>query len=194
VLALEPGPSLARVARREAPGAEVVTSTFEEWAGEGPFDLVFAATSWHWVDPAVGYAKAARLLRDGGTLAIVATEHVLPADGGDPFFREVEAAYDAVGLGDGRGGPVPPEEVPALDVAGIEASGLSGPPVVRRYVTEHSYSGEDYVALLGTYSNHIAATEQQRETLFADVRARIAARGGTVRKHHLRILTTARRL
>lgn len=192
VVALEPGPELARVARRET-GAEVVVATFEEWDGDGPFDLVLAATSWHWLDPAGAYPKAARLLRPGGTLAIVATEHVLPEPGGDRFFGEVEQAYDAVGMGDGRGGPVPPELVPAPDVAAIEASGLFGPPEVRRYVTEHRYPAEEYLALLGTYSNHIAATEQQRYALFADVRARIAAHGGAVRKHHLRLLQTARK-
>lgn len=192
VVALEPGPELARVARRVT-GAEVVGTTFEEWAGDGPFDLVLAATSWHWLDPAVAYPKAARLLRPGGTLAIVATEHVLPEPGGDPFFRAVEQAYDAVGLGDGRGGPVPPDRVPAPDVAAIGASGLFGPAEVRRYVTEHRYSAAEYLALLGTYSNHIAATGPQRDALFADIRARIEARGGAVRKHHLRLLQTARR-
>jgi SAM-dependent methyltransferase len=195
VVALEPGPELARVARRSLAGrdVEIVTATFEEWAGDGPFDLVLAATSWHWLDPAVAYPKAARLLRPGGTLAIVATEPVLPEPGGDPFFRAVEQAYEAVGLGDGKGGPVPPDRVPAPDVAAIEASGLFGPPQVRRYVTEHRYGADDYLALLGTYSNHIAATEQQRGALFADIRARIAARGGTVRRHHLRLLQTAAR-
>lgn len=193
VVALEPGPELARVARRVT-GAQVVGATFEEWDGDGPFDLVLAATSWHWLDPAVAYPKAARLLRPGGTLAVVATEHVLPEPGGDLFFREVEQAYDAVGLGDGQGGPVPPDRVPAPDVAAIEASGRFGPPEVRRYVTEHRYTAEQYLALLGTYSGHIAATEQQRATLFADLRARVAARGGTVRKHHLRMLQTARKL
>ncbi|HEY6746310.1 MAG TPA: class I SAM-dependent methyltransferase [Mycobacteriales bacterium] len=192
VVALEPGPELARVGRREV-GVDFVTATFEDWDGDGPFDLVFAATSWHWLDPAVAYPKAARLLRPGGTLAIVATEHVLPEPGGDLFFREVEQAYDAVGLGDGKGGPVPPDRVPAPDVPAIEASGLFEPPQVRRYVTEHRYTADEYLALLGTYSGHIAATEQQRAALFADIRARIAARGGTVRKHHLRMLQTARR-
>lgn len=193
VVALEPGPELARIARRET-GAEVVGATFEEWDGDGPFDLVLAATSWHWLDPGVAYPKAARLLRPGGTLAIVATEHVLPEAGGDLFFREVEQAYDAVGLGDGKGGPVPPDGVPAPDVAAIEASGLFGPPQVRRYVTEHRYTAADYLALLGTYSGHIAATEQQRDALFADIRVRIGKRGGAVRKHHLRLLQTARRV
>src|SRR5262245_7769566 len=54
ITALEPGPHLATEARRNLepyPQVEVVESTLEEWAGDGgpPFDLAFAATSWHWV-------------------------------------------------------------------------------------------------------------------------------------------------
>jgi SAM-dependent methyltransferase len=82
VIALEPGPELARVARRVLAGrgeVEVAETPFERWDGEpASFDLVFAATSWHWLDHAVAYEKAATLLRPGGVLAIVATEHVLP--------------------------------------------------------------------------------------------------------------------
>ena len=185
------------MARRVLAGrgeVDVAVTPFERWDGEpASFDLVLAATSWHWLDPAVAYEKAATLLRPGGVLAIVATEHVLPEDG-DPFFREVEAAYEAVGMSDGRGDPGPPEAVPAPDVAAIEAGGRFGPPVVHRYVTAHRYSADAYLELLGTYSGHIAATPAQRAALFGDIRARIEARSsGTVRKHHLRTLQAARR-
>src|SRR5688500_10283875 len=58
VVALEPGPELAAAARRALAGrgpADVVESTLEEWEASGPgtFDLVFAATSWHWLDPRI---------------------------------------------------------------------------------------------------------------------------------------------
>jgi hypothetical protein len=43
----------------------------------------------------VRYAKSASLLRDGGALAVVATQHVLPTDG-DPFFAEVQKDYETV--------------------------------------------------------------------------------------------------
>jgi SAM-dependent methyltransferase len=49
----------------------VVESAFETWEptdGER-FDLVFAATAWHSVNPSVRYQRAWRLLRPGGHLA-----------------------------------------------------------------------------------------------------------------------------
>jgi SAM-dependent methyltransferase len=198
VVALEPGARLAAVARRVLAGrgaVDVVEQPFERWdAGDrAPFDLVLAATSWHWVDPRVGYRRAAELLRPGGHLAVVATEHVLPPDG-DDFFRQVEAAYDEVGLGDGRGGPAHPDTIEPPDVAAMRAQESFADPVVHRYLWAQEYTAEEYVTLLSTYSNHIAASPEQRDTLFARVQELIARRpSGTVRKHYLTLLQTARR-
>ncbi|GAA4963755.1 class I SAM-dependent methyltransferase [Kineococcus glutinatus] len=198
VVALEPGRELAAVARRVLAGlgdVAVVGSAFEGWrppAGP-PFDVVFAATAWHWLDQRVAFSRAAELLRPGGVLAIVATEHVLP-EGGDGFFREVERVYDAVGMGDGKGGPQPPEAVPAPDVDAIRASGEFTEPEVHRYVWDREYPVEEYLALLSSYSGHIAASPRQREELFAGIRALVAPRpSGSVRKHHLNLLQLARR-
>lgn len=199
VVALEPGKELAAVARRVLAGrgdVEIVQSPFERWdaGGRTLFDLVFAATSWHWLDPAVAFRRAAQLLRPGGHLAIVTTEHVSPQDG-DDFFRTVEQAYDEVGMGDGQGGPKPPEQVPAPDVEAMEASGLFARPVVNRYVWSEEYTAEQYLAVLSTYSNHIAASAEQRERLFTLIRDHIAARPtAKVRKHYLNTLQIARHL
>jgi SAM-dependent methyltransferase len=198
VVALEPGARLAAVARRVLAGrgdVEVVEQPFERWdpRDREPFDLVLAATSWHWVDPRVGYRRAAEVLRPGGHLAVVATEHVLPPDG-DDFFRQVEAAYDEVGLGDGRGGPAHPDTIEPPDVAALRASGCFEEPAVRRYLWALDYTADEYVALLSTYSNHIAATPEQRATLFAAVRHLIGGRpSGTVRKHYLTLVQDAPR-
>jgi SAM-dependent methyltransferase len=200
VVALEPGRELATVARRVLAGQGdlvIEPKPFENWRPATPasFDLVFAATSWHWVDPRVGYPHAAEVLRPGGSLAIVATVHVLPEQDGDLFFREVEAVYDAVGLGDGLGGPRPPAAIEAPDLAPMRASGLFADPVVHRYVWSQVYSAAQYLDVLSTYSGHIAATPDQRAELFAGIRALIAARPTrTVRKHYLNLLQVARRL
>src|SRR6266536_1447805 len=57
ILAVEMGANLAAVARRNLaayPRVEVHTGTFEEWPLEaGAFDLVIAATAFHWIDPVI---------------------------------------------------------------------------------------------------------------------------------------------
>src|ERR1700733_9233101 len=75
VLGIEPDPRMADFARRS--GLEVEVATFEGWdPADRTFDAVVAGTAWHWVDPAAGAAKAARILRPGGRLAPF--HHVFP--------------------------------------------------------------------------------------------------------------------
>ena len=80
IVAVELGEDLAAVARRRLarfPAVQVVTAAFEDWPPPAePFDLVLAATVFHWIDPAVRVTKAADALRPGGALATIATHHV----------------------------------------------------------------------------------------------------------------------
>ena len=75
VTALDLGARMVALAREKLepfPKVSVQQSSFEEFDAEaGSFDLVMAATAWHWVRPEVGYAKAARLLKPSGNLAIL---------------------------------------------------------------------------------------------------------------------------
>lgn len=68
VLGVEPDARMADFARRG--GIEVEVAAFEDWAPAGrTFDAVVAAQAWHWVDPALGAAKAHKVLRPGGLFA-----------------------------------------------------------------------------------------------------------------------------
>ena len=100
ITCVELGAELAAVARQNLAGfeVEVVRAAFEEWRAPHPFSLVYAATAWHWIDPAVRYQRAWQALRPGGHLAFWAAEHTFP-DGGDPFFEEIQDIYDEIGEG-----------------------------------------------------------------------------------------------
>jgi SAM-dependent methyltransferase len=188
ITCLEPGPRLAANARSNLaryPNVQVVGQGFEEWqpSGSGRFDLIFAATAWHWIDPAVGYELAWRRLRPGGHLAIWEASHVFPA-GGDPFFRELQAVYDEIGEGMPAGsGYFAPGEQPDHRAA-IEGSGLFTVSSIRHFDWEVSYTAEEYIALLETFSGHIAMADWQRDRLYSEIRQRLTARpDGTVRRH-----------
>ena len=69
VLGVEPDARMADFARRTGVPTEV--ATFEDWDSAGRhFDAVIAGQAWHWVDPVAGAAKAARVLRPGGRIAL----------------------------------------------------------------------------------------------------------------------------
>jgi SAM-dependent methyltransferase len=198
ITCLEPGPRLATAARRNLasfPLVQVVGQAFENWqpTGHERFDLVFSATAWHWIDPAVGYQLAWRWLRPGGYLAIWAADHVFPADG-DPFFRELQEVYDEIGEGMPAGTwYFAPGEQPDHRAA-IEGSGLFTVTSIRHFDWEISYTAEAYIALLGTFSSHIDMAGWQRDRLYGEIRRRLAARpDGKVRRHWGAVLHIAAR-
>jgi len=122
------------------------------------------------IDPAIRYRKAHRLLRLGGHLAFWSARHAFPA-GFDPFFAEIQEVYDA-----------------------IEASTLFEEIQVRRYIWEKRYTAEEYIALLNTFSGHIAMDAAKREQLYREIRRRISRRpDASVRRHWSAILHVARR-
>jgi len=115
VVCVEMGPNLAQVARgklAQFPRVEIVNARFEDWdAGSAAFDVVFAANSWHWLDPGSRYSQAVRLLRPGGALAFTTSRHAFPP-GFDPFFAEIQSCYEAIGEARLSWPPPAPEDVP----------------------------------------------------------------------------------
>ncbi len=196
ITGVELGEKLAALGRRnlaDFPNVEIVTADFETWEpARAGFDAVVSFTAFHWIDPAVRYEKSARLLRDGGALAIVQTNHVLP-EGADPFWIEVEEDYLAVFPEDPAEPPPAPDEVVGLSEE-VEASGFFERVEARRFVWDVTYTADNYIGVLETYSGHRMVELELREQLYERMRRRIDARPGReVRKSYLALLTVARR-
>jgi SAM-dependent methyltransferase len=193
VTGVELSPELAEVARRNVPAAEIEVGDFESWEPrEAGFDAVTAFAAFHWIAPELRYAKPVRLLRPGGALAVVHGPHVLPEDG-DPFFVEVQEDYDAVVPHPDNAPPGPPEEAEGF-TADFRASGEFDSVVERRHLHAITYTADEFVAVLGTFSDNLALPPEQREELFRRIHARISARPrGTVTKHHLLVLSVGYR-
>ena len=195
VVAVELGADLAAVARRHLarfPAVEVVTAAFEGWPlPSEPFDLVLAASAFHWVDPAVRVVKAADALRPGGTLATVATHHV--AGGDEAFFAEVQRCYV-------RWDPATPADGTPLRAAAdipsssdeLDRSGRFGPATLRRHEWELSYTTASYVDLLLTYSGHRALDPPAQAGLLDCIATLIdTGYGGRITKRYLAELRIA---
>jgi len=197
VTALEPGSALAAEARRNLSGFDVsvIEARFEDWVPSGQlFDAVAAATAWHWIDPTVGYRRAAGVLRPGGWLALWAATQVIPYDG-DPFFEELQPVYDEIGEGLEPDAVTPrPGELPDLG-HDIEAGGWFEVVDTVQYDWEIRYDADGYIALLDTFSGHIVMEAWQRDRLYGEIRRRLAARGdGILRRHWGALVHVARRV
>jgi len=190
VTGVELSPDLAEVARRNAPGAEIVVTEFERWqpATTG-FDAIVATAAYHWIDPDHRYAKPLELLKPGGTLAVLHGRHVLPDDG-DPIWAEVQEDYDAVVPHPDNAPPPRPDDVPSEWGDEFRAAGVFDRVEERRHLQPLVYTADEYRDLIGTFSQNIALPPEQRDELFRRIHARIAARpGGTATKHYLLTLT-----
>jgi SAM-dependent methyltransferase len=89
VEAVEPGANLAALARRRVPSLRVHAGRFEDVElRRGAYDAVFSATAFHWIDPDVGWAKVAQVLRPGGRLALLG--HLFAHD------EDVEGAHEGL--------------------------------------------------------------------------------------------------
>ena len=197
IVAVELGAEMATVARRNLArfdSVEVVTAAFEDWPlPDEPFDVVFSATAFHWVDPAVRVSKSADALRPGGLLATVGTEHI--AGGSEAFFVAVQDCYE-------RFDPATPPGLrpqSASDIAKddreLAASGRFGSARFHRYEWELAYSTAEYLDLLLTYSGHRALPAAQRSGLLTCIAGLIDANhGGQVVKRYLTELKVAQRL
>lgn len=199
ITAIELGASMAAVARQklaEFPAVEIHTGAFESWPLEpAAFDLVFSATAFHWIDPAVRYRKTAAALRPGGALALCWNKHLeVPASG--DFFEVSQQLYQEAFPGNVyQGGRMPPEDQPTPEQIEIEESGLFGPVAARRYVWEQAYDADDYIALLNTYSDHRSLPPDQRARLLGGIADLIRTRyGGQIVKGYVTMLYCAPRV
>ncbi|MEV8320649.1 class I SAM-dependent methyltransferase [Streptomyces sp. NPDC059900] len=193
--AVELGPALAAVARRNLapyPRARVEVGEFETWPLPGePYDLVVCATAFHWLDPAVRVPKMRQALRTGGTLAVVTTDHV--AGGSEDFWVEVQGCYEWWDPDATEPGlRLTPQDDVRADTAEFDRADGLGPVTVRRFARDITYTADQYIDVLRTYSGHRALDGQTRAGLLGCVRQLIdGTYGGVITKRYLHELITA---
>jgi SAM-dependent methyltransferase len=204
VTAVEPGAGMAALARRrlaDLGNVHVERSTFEEWDDRGRrFDLVVAASAWHWVDPAVGWRRAHDLLRSAGWIALLG--HVVVRRPGEPeLYGETADLHARFSPGNPSWGHPPLEEhVRATDRGwGLvddpgDPGGSFGPPVVRWYPTVQWFDGAGFADLLRSQSPYRRLDPDVREPLLDAVAERIRTRlGDRVSRRYLSVLRAGRR-
>ena len=211
VEAVEPDPELIEVARGIVPEGSVrfhVGSFEEVYLPSGPFPAVFAATSFHWVDPEVGWRKVAGLLEPQGTFALLSHTGG-PRDELD--WELIRVWHDVVPGSAERWTPLDEETLWAgvesrlgniselwswltyHDLARSEAAQLFTDVALARESSEVDVSTEDYLARMRTsnYYLHLSSDDQQR--LDEGLAAVLDDHGGTYRNRTDAVLVTARR-
>lgn len=149
------------------------------------FDLVVAATSFHWLNPSSRMERVRDVLASGGFLAIADTYHV--RGGTRRFFQESQVCYSKWDGGGSTVGYYLPAKHELSTGRWIEESAdifdhvFSG-----NYTYSIRYSAEEYADLLRTYSSTIAMGEMERNGFTDCVGNLIRERfGGSIRKRYM---------
>ena len=183
ITAVEPGAGMAAVAARHLtgqPNVRIEQSTFEAWEDRGRrFDLVTAASAWHWVDPSIGWQKAHDVLRPGGWLAILGNVvYRLPDE--PEVYAETADLHELYSPGNAWWAAPPLEaELRATgDGWGFQTDpgDLFDPPVAHWFPFVQWFDGEGFADLLRSMSIYRRLDPTVREPLLDGITERIRTR------------------
>ncbi len=161
----------------------VITGKFEDTAFEdNAFDLVFSASAFHWVPEKIGYEKVFSMLKSGGAFARFAN-HPYRDKGNPALSQEIDEIYDQY-----YNPYYHKERKPVCEYTEQQARARAmiadkyGFSDIRYklFYRERVFSAKEYIELLGTYSGHIAITENIRTEFFAKIEEAINKHGGTI--------------
>ena len=179
---------------RAYPEVQIQVASFETWEGNpDTFDLIISATAFHWIPPEIGYPKAASLLKDRGSLAIFSNEHPPVTTG---FFAEVQQVHQRVVPEMQRNPQDEPNLQASIDqtAAMINATGLFEPVIVKTYPWTETYTTDEYLRLLNTYSPNRQMSEEKRTQLFQGIADLMeGSYSGAVTKPYLAVLYLAKK-
>jgi ubiquinone/menaquinone biosynthesis C-methylase UbiE len=209
--AVDPGENLVEIARARVPGSSVRfhLGRFEDVElPAAAFEAVFSATAFHWVDPDVSWAKAARLLRPGGVLALLthvggsmlevdaellaAWREVLP-EAAAWYARDEGELWDGA---EARRGNI--SEVWAWfeksDKGRPVAAELFADVELARVRLDLRETATQLIEHIRTTSSYLGLDTEQRERLEERIAAAVQQAGGICRSTMFAVLVTARRL
>lgn len=166
----------------------VILSSFEEAPlQDSTYDLVYAASAFHWVDAAVGCPKVLRLLTKGGVCALIRYNAPLYPPAGENLGEAFRALYEEhyYSYYELKYRPVPLTH----ELLGTQERILTGYGCkdlrdygfvdisMRFYDMPMHYTADEYIVHLDTLSDHRALPEKNRMALYSGIRETIIAHG-----------------
>lgn len=166
VTATDPDAAMLTELRKHVPAAVVTTqAAFEDLALTSTYDLVFAAASLHWTEPAHRWTRVATLLNPGGVFASFGGQVCVADTAVEEAIRDARSQFlveDEVPSPDGT-----PKDSP-MQWPGTELAHSDRFIDVRQSTIERrtTMSARDYVGHLSTISAYLELPGSVREEVF----------------------------
>lgn len=191
---IEPGSHLIRLAREKFQDCDHFSAycqTLQDFeCPDETFDLIYAATSFHWIPEEYGYKRVYHLLKNDGVFARFAY-HAGPDRGRNALTDEIQKLYRQY---------MYQEELPT-EYGDNDAKQLSDrmtaygfeDATYKLYHMTKDFTADEYMALLRTYRNHMNLEPKDREKLFDGIFHAIEDNGGIMTVYYTMDLELARK-
>lgn len=151
---------------------EIICGDFEGYDFKrGYYDLVVAATSFHWLKPGKRMSIVNNALKPGGFLAVIDTHHTM--GGTERFFSDFQKCYRKWDRNTEYDYKLPDAHEVELARLKGEASEFFCMTLDDEYEVEMPYNSEEYTRLMMTFSDILSLDDESREGLLECIGALI---------------------
>ena len=194
ITAVELGGNLAEYSKKKFEAyknIEVKNMAFEAYeCPDNSLDLVYSATAFHWIPDEIGYPKVYRLLKSGGTFAWF-RNHPGRDKENEPLHAAMQKVYSKYMPQVGE--PVEINEGKCIEISNTIKKYGYVDVNYKMYYRTRTYSAENYVSLISTYSDYLAMKEEQRVLFSNEMKETINSFGGKIKVYDTINLHLARK-
>lgn len=193
--AVEVGKNLADYTKekfKQYKNFNICNTSFEDFNCEdSSIDLLYSATAFHWIPEKIGYSKAFKLLKSGGTLALFWSKPFVARED-DPLHQKIQSIYQ-------KYKPLSNEFIEndmlryVKNLKTIKAFGFKNLKV-HLYHGTRKFSASDYISLLNTYSDHRAMPEFTKQLFESEIEYAIMEYGNVLNVYDTIDLYLARKI
>ena len=191
---IEPGEVLATLAKekfQKCVDFSVHVQTLQDYiCADNSFDLICAATAFHWIPEEYGYRRVYGLLKNGGVFARFAY-HAGPDLGRKAMTYEIQELYRKYMHKESR--PTAFSDADAKKLADKARSYGFADVKYALYHTTKDFTADEYMSLLKTYPDHMKLDETVRKKLFEGIFKAIEVHGGIMTVYYTMDLELAKK-
>jgi SAM-dependent methyltransferase len=180
MVCIEPNPDFCNIAKTKCKlysSVEVINKSFEEWDLETEaFDAVLAASSMHWIPSEIGYTKTSSALKGDGYLILLWNKELQPCKSMQNALSDVYQMH-APSLDRYEDKRTQEDILAGLGQMMLD-SGRFRNLVTATVETSLTYTPDQYLSLLTTYSSYLRLDQHTRNALFAGLRQCFLEKGG----------------